>query len=454
MQWASSVFAHLVRLPVSYFEKRHLGDVTSRFAAVDSIQRTLTGTFVEAVLDGLTASVVLAMMMYYETTLTAVTVGAVAVYGVLRRVTYGRARALTEQQIACSARLQSTFLESIRGIQSIKLFSGENARHARWSNHLVATSNMALRSQRLGLATRSVNSLVFACEGIVVVFLGASAVLADTMSLGMLFAFIAYRTTFTTRVSALIDRSFELFMLRVQVARLADIVLTPREDTSAVDVVASPVAARLEVVDLSFRYADREPFVFNNVSFTVEPGEAVAIAGPSGCGKTTLVKLMLGLLQPTSGDVRIDGRSIFALTPGTYRRDMAAVMQEDQLFAGTIEENITFFDPIPNHACVRQCADAAAIHDDVERMPMKFATPVGDMGTALSGGQKQRLLLARALYKKPRILFLDEATSHLDVRNEMQVNESVRRLALTRVIVAHRPETIAMADRVIQLEPA
>jgi ATP-binding cassette subfamily B protein RaxB len=269
----------------------------------------------------------------------------------------------------------------------------------------------------------------------------------------MLFAFMAYKATFATRVSTLIDRGVELSMLRLQAERLADIVLTERENTSpsyASEAVEG--AAALEVRDLTFRYADNDPLVLDRVSFEIRPGESVAITGPSGCGKTTLVKLMLGLIQPTSGDILVDGVSIFSLGPAAYRRRVAAVMQEDQLFAGSIAENIAFFDPQPDTAAIERCARLAAIHDDVLAMPMRYQTLVGDMGTALSGGQKQRLLLARALYKEPRLLFLDEATSHLDVDNERLVGDAVRRLALTRVIVAHRPETIRSADRQIMLE--
>jgi ATP-binding cassette subfamily B protein RaxB len=452
VQWLANVFAHLIRLPISYFEKRHLGDVTSRFASVDTIQRTLTSTFVEVTLDGLTAGVVLTMMLYYNPPLSLVTLAAVALYALSRKAIYQRAQALTEQQITCAAKQQSTLLESIRGIQSIKLFSGENSRHARWTNLLVATSNRALQAQRLGLISRTTSALVFATENVVIVYLGASAVIERSMTLGMLFAFIAFRTAFTTRVGAFIDRCFDLLMLRVQVARLADIVFTSREDTSS-GTLSQPTdqAAKIEVRNLEFRYAAGERLVIDGLSFTIEPGESVAIAGASGCGKTTLVKLMLGLLTPTSGDVLIDGVSIFSLSPGAYRRWVAAVMQDDQLFAGTIEENLTFFDPVPDQPSIRVCAEAAAIHEDIQRMPMKYSTLVGDMGGSLSGGQKQRLLLARALYKRPRVLFLDEATSHLDVGNERYVNESVRRLALTRIIIAHRSETLAMADRVIHL---
>ena len=203
---------------------------------------------------------------------------------------------------------------------------------------------------------------------------------------------------------------------------------------------------------MSFRYSDSEPEVLRQVSLTIEPGESVAIVGPSGCGKTTLVKLMLGVLRPQRGEVLVGGRPLEHLGHAGWRGMIGTVMQDEPLFAGSIADNISFFDPSPDMAWVAECARLAAVHDEIAALPMGFHTLIGDMGATLSGGQKQRVLLARALYKRPRILFLDEATSALDVDRERLVNQAVRQLQLTRVIVAHRPETIASADRVIALD--
>jgi ATP-binding cassette subfamily B protein RaxB len=267
----------------------------------------------------------------------------------------------------------------------------------------------------------------------------------------MLFAFIAYKDQFSARVAGLIDKLVELRMLNLQGERLADIVLTPPELESAA-MPLDDLEPSLEVRDLSFRYSDMEPFVVLNCSFSVAAGESVAIVGPSGGGKTTLLKLLLGLLAPTDGKVMAAGVDIQKLGIDRYRKFVGTVMQDDQLFAGSIADNISFFDPAPDHGEVERFARLAAVHDDIVAMPMGYNTLIGDMGAALSGGQKQRILVARALYKQPRILFLDEATSALDVQRERAVNEAIRSLRLTRVIIAHRPETIASADRVIVLQ--
>ncbi|MBZ0251673.1 MAG: peptidase domain-containing ABC transporter, partial [Burkholderiales bacterium] len=451
LQWLANVFTHLLRLPVAWFEKRHLGDVVSRFGAVTTIQRTITSSFVEAVIDGLMALATLAMMLVYSGTLTALAVAAVAAYAVSRGAFYAPLRRATEEHIVHASRQQSHFLETVRGVQSIKLFGRQEERRSRWLNLVVDAVNRDLVVQKLSLGFRSANGLVFGAERIAVVWVGALLVLDAAFSVGMLFAFMAYKEQFSARVAGLIDKLIELKMLQLQGERLADIVLTAPEEESP---ATAPAVAQpsIEVRGVAFRYSDTEPFVLKDCSFVIEPGESVAVVGPSGGGKTTLVKIMLGLLAPTDGQVLVGGVDIQKLGVDAYRRFVGTVMQDDPLFAGSIADNVCFFDPAPSHEAIERCTRLAAVHDDIAAMPMGYHTLIGDMGAALSGGQRQRILLARALYKQPRILFLDEATSALDVQRERQVNEAIRGLNLTRILIAHRPETIASAGRVIVLQ--
>jgi ATP-binding cassette, subfamily B, bacterial CvaB/MchF/RaxB len=274
------------------------------------------------------------------------------------------------------------------------------------------------------------------------------------LSVGMLFAFIAYKEQFNNRMSKLVDHFFEVRMLRLQVERLSDIVLQPAESRPAMPLVdAGGAAARsLEIRSLYYRYSDTDPWLLENVELRVEPGECIAITGRSGAGKSTLVKMISGLLQPQQGEVLLGGLPVHGKRNAGLGGRPAFVMQEDTLFSGSICENIHFFDDTPDLERVRECASLARIHDDIVAMPMGYETLVGDMGAAVSGGQKQRLLLARALYSRPSILVLDEATSHLDLETEKQIAQTLRTLQLTRIMVAHRPQTIAIADRVLQIE--
>jgi ATP-binding cassette subfamily B protein RaxB len=456
LQWLSNVFAHLMRLPMAWFEKRHTGDVWSRFAAVQQIQKTLTTHFIEVVLDGLLVVATLAMMLFYSVTLAAIVLGAVAVYALLRWAFFRPLREATEEALVHEARQSSHFLESLRGVQSIKLFNRQADRQARFMNRVVDTMNADITTRKLELLFSVLHRLLFGIERVAVVWVGAVLVIDQQLSVGMLFAFVAFKEQFSQRVSALIDKTVELRMLRLQGERLADIVLAAPEDIglpspSGEHGITPASPPRIEVRGMSFRYADGEPEVLRSVNFTIEPGESLAIVGPSGCGKTTLLKLMLGLHAPVAGELRVGGLPLAQVGLARWRSLVGTVMQDDALLTGSVADNICFFDDAPDLQWITECARMAAVHDEIEAMPMGYHTLIGDMGGSLSGGQKQRLLLARALYKRPSVLLLDEATSALDVDRERIVNQQVRRLALTRVIVAHRPETIASASRVIVL---
>jgi ATP-binding cassette, subfamily B, bacterial CvaB/MchF/RaxB len=451
LQWLSNVFAHLMRLPVVWFDKRHTGDVMSRFHALDKIQQTLTTSFIEVLLDGLLVVLTLAMMAFYSLTLTGIALAAVLAYGVLRWAFFRPLRDATEESIVHDARVDTHFLESLRGVQSIKLFNRQEDRQARFMNRAVDALNAHISMRKLDLTLSVSHKLVFGLERVAVIWVGALLVLDRSFSVGMLFAFFAYKEQFALRVSGLIDKLVELRMLKLQGERLADIVLTPPEAEVADPVDTRKLEAKIELAGIGFRYSDGEPWIIEGLNLSVEQGESVAIVGPSGGGKTTLMKIMLGTLEPLCGGVSVGGVPLARLGLRAWRDMIGTVMQDDQLFGGSIIDNISFFAAEVDMKWVEECAHMAAVHDEIEAMPMGFHTLIGDMGTSISGGQKQRILLARALYKRPRILFLDEATSALDVDRERLVNQAVRQLQLTRIIIAHRPETIATANRVIVL---
>lgn len=454
LQWMGNVFSHLLKLPLDFFEKRHLGDVTSRMGAVQTVQRTLTTTFVEAIVDGLMAVVTLGMMLLYSWKLALVTLLAVGFYLGLRALAYSPVRESTEQQLVKAAKQQTHMLESIRGIQSLKVAGCEPVRHSAYLTLMNDTIDQDIKLARLGLGSNSASQLIFGFERIAVIWIGAVLALQSHFSVGMLVAYLAYKDQFAQRISNLIDKWIEFRMLRLHGERLADIVLAEPEQIEATGLAleSKPPETRLSVQGLGFRYAEGEPWVLQDCSFTIEDGESVAIVGASGCGKTTLVKLLLALLLPTRGTITLDGRELERFGHRRYRQMVGAIMQDDQLFAGSVAENIAFGDDGFDQQRVEEAARLASVHDEILSMPMGYHSLIGDMGTILSGGQKQRVILARALYRQPRILFLDEATSHLDVERERLVNEAIRNLKLTRVIIAHRPETIASADRVLVMQ--
>lgn len=363
-------------------------------------------------------------------------------------------RETSAEAIVWGARRDSHFLETIRGIRTIKLFNGQSDRRVTWLNLLVETINRQLTVERLRIMFRTANQLVLGGLVILIVWLGARRVLDGGFSVGLLFAFISYKDQFLRRISELTDKVVDLTMLRLHSERLADIALTEPEPRAAQPIAVIPPSetVSIELRNVSFRYSEHEPWVLRHLSLRVSAGESVAITGASGGGKTTLLKLIAGLLPPNEGQILINGAPINRIGIDQYRAMMGVVMQDDQLFAGSIADNITFFADAPDLAFAEHCARLAAVHDDIAGMPMGYGSLIGDMGTILSGGQKQRVLIARALYRRPKVLLLDEATSHLDVTRERAVNLALRSWRVTRIMVAHRPETIRAADREISLD--
>jgi ATP-binding cassette subfamily B protein RaxB len=458
LQWRGNTFAHLLRLPVGFFERRHLGDITSRFGAVDAIQKTLTTAAIEALLDGLMGVAALVMMLVYAWPLALVVIAAVVLYGLLRWAAYRPLRDAAAERLVVAARESTHLLETLRAMTPLKLFGREQERRAQWQNLIVEVQNRDVRTARLSMAMSTANTFLFGVENLLVLFLGAGLILDGqqagtvTMTVGMLFAFLSYKGQFTGRVSALINYAVELRMLGLHAERLADIALEPPEPDEVPDHDLAHLEASLELRDVSFRYGEREPWILRHVNLTVPAGQSIAITGPSGSGKTTLLKVLLGLLAPEEGEVRYGGMPMRQLGLRNVRRQIGTVMQEDVLLTGSLADNIACFDTQPDPERVQAAAMLAQIHEDICRMPMGYQTLVGDLGSGLSGGQKQRVLLARAIYRRPRILALDEATSHLDVTRERAVTANLARLPLTRLMIAHRPDTIAGAERVIVLE--
>jgi ATP-binding cassette, subfamily B, bacterial CvaB/MchF/RaxB len=455
LQWHANVFAHLLRLPVPYFEKRHLGDVVSRFRSIDAIQRTVTTAAIEAVVDGGMSVVLLIVMFCYSLPLTALCLAAMTLYAAGRWLAHAPLREARHEQIAGAAKQDSHFIETVRGIRAIRLFQRGSERRAAWLTLLVEQVNAGLRAAKLGIALRGANGLLFGLENVLVVYFGASLVLDGQFSTGMLLAFVAYKRQFALRVSALIDKAFEVRLLELHCDRLADIVLTaPAEPADSPGRLVAARAGSVPTVTLRglrYRYAEHAPFVLDGVDLEIAAGECVAIVGPSGCGKTTLLHVMLGILPASAGDVLIGGVPLSQLQ-GELRRSIGCVTQNDCLFAGSIADNISFCDASADQARIEECARLTAIHDEIVALPMAYNTLVGFLGSTLSAGQQQRILLARALYARPSVLILDEATSHLDLAHERAVAAALRRLDITRILVAHRPETVVAADRIVRLD--
>lgn len=468
MQWTARVFHHLVRLPLTWFDARSRGSISARFSAVDSIQHALTTQVLEGILDVLLVATSLAMMLLYSPDMTLIAVLAAVIYGLLRALWYPSLKQAAEDAWDAEARESGHFLETLGGILSLRINGVMPHREAAWLNLNVIRRNTQLRQSRLMMGYDIAHTLTGSVVTAVILWKGAGEVLDGTFTVGMLVAYLAYQGRFSGSISSLTDKFFSWRMLDIYNTRLADIVLSQTEEQlhqpfstddihrnySPVicDALPEGVGAPLALAGISFRHKGASENVLSDISLTVNPGEVVAITGKSGCGKSTLVKLILGIHTPETGEIRTFGVAHTHTNYFQVQQQIGTVLQEDQLFRGSIADNIIFFSDERDQARMAWCARMALIDADILAMPMGYQTLVGETGGTLSGGQKQRILLARALYKQPRFLLLDEATSHLDVESEIIISQTLRDSGIAVLLIAHRQETLASANRVLFME--
>lgn len=454
-QMVGNLFRHLLHLPTEYFEKRHVGDIISRIGSTQPIQTALTQSLVVAIIDGIMAIITGIVIFIYSPILGAIVTVSVLLLLVLTLIFYPILRQRQEEAIISDAKKQSHVIESIRGSTTIKLFSAQTQRLAIWRNLFADTINANVSYRKYEIVLASLQKVIVGLQTIAVVYFGARLILDGQVAftIGMLFAFMSYRQSFTVSMTSLLGKLIEFRLLSLHLERIADIAQTEAEPSSDLipvgEVTDKP--AKIELKNLRFRYSENDPWVLDGINLTIEAGEFVSLVGSSGGGKTTLLKLMLGLYMPTEGQILIDGQPLTEHTRMTWRNNIGVVMQDDQLLTGSIAENISFFDPEMDMQKVFHSAQLAHIHEDIMAMPMNYQSFIGDMGSSLSGGQKQRILLARALYKQAHTLFLDEGTANIDEHTEKLIVDIIEKAKLTRVIVAHRPAFIERADRIVRI---
>ncbi|EBF7358680.1 peptidase domain-containing ABC transporter [Salmonella enterica subsp. enterica serovar Edinburgh] len=450
VQWQSGLFNHLLRLPLAYFERRKLGDIQSRFGSLDTLRATFTTSVVGAIMDSIMVVGVFVMMLLYGGYLTWIVLGFTTVYVLVRLVTYSYYRQISEETLVRGARASSYFMETLYGIATVKIQGMAERRGTHWLNLKIDAINSGIKLTKMDLFFGGINTFVAACDQVAILWLGTSLVIDNQMTIGMFVAFGSFRGQFSDRVASLTNFLLQLRMVSLHNERIADIALHEKEEKKPeLDIVADMSPVSLETTDLSYRYGSQSAPVFSGLYLSVTLGESVAITGTSGAGKTTLMKVLCGLFEPDTGKVLVNGTDIRQLGINNYHRMIACVMQDDRLFSGSIRENICGFSEEMDETWMIECARASYIHDVIIKMPMGYETLIGELGEGLSGGQKQRIFIARALYRRPCILFMDEATSSLDTDSERFVNVAIKNMNITRIIIAHRETTLRTVDRVI-----
>jgi ABC-type bacteriocin/lantibiotic exporter with double-glycine peptidase domain len=451
LQMTLDFLDHLLRLPFSFFQLRQTGDLMMRLDSNATIREMLTTTAITALLDGSLVTVYLVVLLLTHAPLGLLVLG----LGLLRVVIYlasrRRYRELMSESLQAQAESSNYQVQMIEGIETLKVTGAERRAMEHWSNLLVNVMNVSIKRGELGAVVDSTLGALALASPLVLLAYGAHLVLQGTLSLGTMLAMNALAAGFLGPLSSLVSTALRLQTLRSYIERVDD-VLEKEPEQSVSREPAPELAGRVEVRGVSFRYSEATSWVLRDVDLAIEKGSQVAIVGRSGSGKSTLARLLVGLYAPATGTILYDGEDLAQYELGSVRRQIGFVPQVPFLFASSIRSNIAMADRDVPLAEIQRAAEMAHVHDEILEMPLKYETPIATGGASLSGGQRQRIALARALLRRPSILVLDEATSHLDTLAERSIHGNLRDLDATRIVIAHRLSTVVDSDQILVMD--
>jgi ABC-type bacteriocin/lantibiotic exporter with double-glycine peptidase domain len=445
-------FEHLLTLPFRFFQQRTSGDLLMRLASNTMIREMLTSQTISTILDGSLVIVYLAIIF----SISPLFGGIVLLIGIAQVSillgTTRRVHNLMQRELTANAESQSYLVQALNGIATLKASGGEDRSLDYWSNLYFNYQNVSLRRSHLSAIVETAQVTLRTFSPLVLLIFGTSRVLDGTMSLGTLFALNALAGGFLSPLASLVSNGQRFQLVKAHLDRIADVLEAEPEQN--IHTVENPprLTGRIELKNVSFRYDPNAAPILSDISVTIAPGQRIALVGRTGSGKSTLIKLLLGLYEPSSGQILYDDIPMQSLNYREVRSQLGVVLQESFLFSGSIRQNILFNDPALPLERAFEAAQSAAIHAEIMQMPMRYETLVAEGGTGLSGGQRQRLSIARALAHNPAVLLLDEATSHLDAVTERLVEEKLGWLSCTQIVVAHRLSTVRDADLIIVLE--
>lgn len=445
-------FEHLLSLPYRYFQLRLNGDLLSRVSSNTAIRELLTGQLISAVLDSTTVVIYCAILFWLSPMIACITLVIGAFQVALLLLTAPTVRRLTERDLVVQGKAQGYLNEVLAGIATIKAAGAENKAFDHWTDLYFEQMNVSTRRNYLLAVINIVFEFLFIMAPMVLLWVGAMQVIAGNMSLGTMLALNTLAVAFLAPLSSLTASGQKLQIAQAHFERIADVLDSAPEQNPQQVRTPPRLSGHIEVQGVNFQYAPNTAMILQDIQVTIRPGQKVALVGKTGSGKSTLGKLLIGLITPTSGHIFYDGMPLEHLNYQEVRRQFGVVLQEAFIFSGSVRENIAFHHPEMSLDEVKGAARAAAIDDDIEKMPMGYETLVAEGGSAFSGGQRQRLALARALAHQPAILLLDEATSALDVATEHVVEQNIDSFSCTQLIIAHRLSTIRNADLILVVD--
>lgn len=447
----AKLFKHLFRLYYVYFENRQVGNIAARVRELDRIREFITNKSVSVLIDAFFSTVFLAIMFVYSPKLTFISLGFLAIIGIIYVMITPELRLRLEEKFQMGAHSNSYLVESITGVQTVKSLAIEGSMFKKWEEKLGKYLKSSFNLAIMGNFTGSICGFLQKGMTIAILYVGVMLVIENKLTIGQLIAFQMFSGQFAAPMLRLVGLWNEFQQTLLAVDRIGDILNSPIEMQSGNAITLNHVRGDIKVDNLSFKYNVESPLVLKNINLDIKAGTKIGFVGRSGSGKSTITKLIQRLYYTTEGTIYIDGIDIRNINPVWLRTNIGIVLQENFLFSGTIKDNIALPRPnIPMEGIV-QAAQIAGAHEFISKLPKGYDTEVGERGSSLSGGQKQRIAIARALISNPRILIFDEATSALDYESERIIRDNMEMISKgrTTIIIAHRLSTIKDCDMIV-----
>jgi ATP-binding cassette subfamily B protein len=451
---SAQLFRHLLRLPLSYFEARRVGDTIARVQELENIRQFLTGTALTVVLDAFFAVVYLVIMFYYSPTLTWVSLAVIPLFAILTLIATPILRNWLNETFNRSADSQSFLVETVTGIQAVKAHTAEKVARERWEGLFARFVRTGFKASTTSNISSHIADFLTNLSYLLILWVGAGLVIEQKITIGQLVAFQMLSGRMTGPLLRLVQLWQNLQQVFLSVDRIGDILNSAPEAEAGSGLVLPSLKGQVAFDQVFFRYQPNQEPVLRGISFNVEPGMLVGVVGRSGSGKSTLSKLLQRLYPVESGRILIDGFDIKSADLASLRQQIGVVLQEDFLFNGSVLDNISLGNPDISAEQVIEAGRLAAAHDFISELPHGYESNIGERGTALSGGQRQRLALARLFLSQAPILVLDEATSALDAETEQQVLQNLQKVSQNRTVflIAHRFAPLKRADLIVVLE--